>query len=67
MIILIVVVFVMIIRIEIPKMIKEEYWRELVYYSLFLFIGFVLSILNFYNVDIISPIKIIESIIDKIF
>jgi hypothetical protein len=66
-IILIVVVFVMIIRIEIPKMIKEEYWRELVYYSLFLFIGFVLSILNFYNVDIISPIKIIESIIDKIF
>ncbi|OCL27572.1 hypothetical protein U472_03185 [Orenia metallireducens] len=67
MIILIVVVFVMIIRIEIPKMIKEEYWRELVYYSLLLFIGFVLSILNFYNVDIISPIKIIESIIDKIF
>lgn len=54
MIILIIIVFALIVALQAPKLIREQKHKELTFFSILLFIGFVLNILMCLNVKIPS-------------
>ena len=63
MIILLIMTFVIIALLEIPELVKKEYWRELVAFSILLVLSFVLSLLLVIGVELPSPSKGIEYIV----
>lgn len=55
MIFLPIIVFILIALSEIPELVRQKYWPELIVFSFFLLFAFVLSLLTTINVDIPSP------------
>ena len=55
MIVPIVLAFALIAFLQVPKMVKNKYWRELVFYGLFFMAGFTLTLLMYLGVKIPSP------------
>ncbi|MDD5017851.1 MAG: hypothetical protein PHO15_07125 [Eubacteriales bacterium] len=51
---------------QMPKLIKERRWRELKYFSIFLFVGFVLNVLLAMGVELPDPTKGIQIFFDTI-
>lgn len=66
MIILIVLAFVVIASLQMPKLIKQKSWKELIAFSIFLVIAFVLNILLAAGVDIPNPMMGIKNFLDAI-
>jgi hypothetical protein len=66
MIILIVLAFAVIASLQMPKLIKQKSWKELVAFSIFFVIAFVLNILLAAGVDIPNPMMGIKNFLDAI-
>ncbi|MDK2823181.1 MAG: hypothetical protein PWQ67_574 [Clostridia bacterium] len=62
MIALLFLLFIGIILLEVPGLVKKKMWRELVSFSIYLFIGMALSIPQVLGVKIPNPTKVIEVI-----
>jgi hypothetical protein len=60
MIILLILVYTTIALIQIPRLVKKKYWRELVAFSCFLVIAFIFSLLLGMGMKIPSPLIIIQ-------
>jgi len=66
MIVLLLISFVIIALISVPKLIREKQWRELIVYSGLFAIAVTLSVLLFYGVPVPSPIKGVQYIIKDV-
>lgn len=66
MIYLLIAVFLIIIILEVPGMLKKKLKRELIAFSVFLFIGFTLAFLQIIKVKIPSPNNLIKGIIEAL-
>lgn len=62
MIFLLLLVFAGVILIEVPGMVKNKMWRELVVFFIFLALGMALSIPQVLGVRIPNPTKAIEAL-----
>lgn len=67
MIILLVVAFVLIAVLQGKNLIKRKKWKDLVVFSLFLIIGFIMCILKALGVSIADPIESIKKFIDNVY
>lgn len=66
MVYLLIAAFLIIIVLEVPYMIRKKLKRELIVFSVLLFIGFTLAFLQIIKVKIPSPNDLIEKIITTI-
>lgn len=64
--IVIVIAFILIALVQMPKMVQQKEWRELVVYVVLFVPGFVFSILMGLDKPIYSPIKAIHSLIQMV-
>lgn len=64
MIFLVIIAYAFIAFFHIPRLIKKEHWRDLVAFSLFFLIAFILSILYTLGIKIPSPMKGINHVLD---
>ena len=55
-------VFLFIIYLQVPPLVKNKMWRELIAFTVFLFLGMALSIPLVLGYDLPSPAKAIEAI-----
>jgi hypothetical protein len=62
MVILLILIFLCIILFEVPRLVREEMWRELAVFSVLLAIGFGISLAQAMGLPIPNPTKIIETI-----
>lgn len=62
MIVLLLLLFIGIILLEVPALIKKKMWRELAAFSAYIFIGMALSIPQVLGVRLPNPTKVIETI-----
>ena len=60
---LLIMVFVGIALFEVPGLIKKKHWRELIAFSLFLLLAFILTLLQTIGVKIPSPMKSIQYLV----
>lgn len=60
--ILLVLVFILIIFLEAPGLIKKKAWRELAAFSFFLLLGFALALPQVIGLEVPSPNIVIEAI-----
>lgn len=66
MIFLLIMIFIGIILIEVPVLIKNKYWHELKIFSAFLFIAFIMSLFYIIGIPIPNPVKGEEYLIKHI-
>lgn len=66
MVILIILVFALIAGIEIPSLVKRKYKKELALFSIFLFFGFVFSLLFTAGVDLPDPVDSIKALLNAL-
>ncbi len=66
MIVLLIIAFIGIILFEVPGLIKQKMWRDLVAFSIYLFIGMALSIPQVLGIILPNPSKAIEVIIKPV-
>ena len=62
MVILLILIFLCIILFEVPRLVREEMWRELAVFFVLLAIGFGISLAQAMGLPIPNPTKIIETI-----
>ena len=60
MIFLLITAFIGIVLFEVPDLLRKKYWRELAFFSVFLFLGFILSLLQNIGVKLPDPNKGIQ-------
>lgn len=60
------IIFISIIIIEVPGMIKNRYWHELKIFFVFLMAAFIMSLFYFNGLLIINPAKDIEFIVKNV-
>lgn len=66
MVFLLIVIFVVIVLLEVPNLIKNKYWRELKVFSALLLAAFILSLFYIIDLTIPNPTKWVEYIIKDI-
>ncbi|WP_026881528.1 hypothetical protein [Clostridium akagii] len=66
MIFLLIMIFIGIILIEVPGLIKNKYWHELKIFSVFLIIAFIMSLFYIIGIPIPNPVKGEEYLIKHI-
>ncbi|GBF35204.1 hypothetical protein DCCM_4327 [Desulfocucumis palustris] len=64
--VLLVLVFLLIIFLEAPGLIKKKWWREMIAVSFFLLLGFALSLPQVLGFELPSPNIVIEAIFKPI-
>lgn len=52
---------------DLPRLIKEKYWRELAVYALILVLAFTLAVLQLLNVPVPNPVKDTQYLVQRIF
>jgi uncharacterized membrane protein len=67
MIVLLIAVFAGMILIEVPRLAKKKYWRELAVYSLLMALAFAVCLLYTLHVDIPNPVKNTQYYIKNLF
>ena len=67
MIILLIIATGIVIFIEVPGLVRKNYWRELIVFSVLLSSGFVLLLLIIIGVKLPSPALFIEGVINNYF
>ena len=65
-VILLIAVFAVIGLFEVPKMLRNGLWRELLVFIVLLILGFTLSVLIALDVPLPSPVKGIRSLMNPI-
>lgn len=63
---LIVIIFIGIIIIEVPAMIKNRYWHELKIFFGFLLAAFIMSLFYLHGLPVINPVKGMEFIVKNV-
>ncbi len=63
---LLVTAFAAIVMYEVPQMAKEHHWRDLTVFSVLLLSVFTLSLLMLMKVNVPNPLKLVESVIEKL-
>lgn len=66
MIFLLIIIFIGIIFLEVPELIKNKYWRELIVFFAFLIVAFVMSTMYIMNLPIPNPMKAVEYVIKDV-
>lgn len=66
MIFLLVCAFIGVILFEVPSLIRQKYWRELIVFSLLLAMAFAMSLLETIGVKIPSPAKGMDYLMENI-
>jgi hypothetical protein len=66
MLFLLIIFFIAVVFFEVPNLIKNKYWRELIVFSSLLFASFILTILQITGVIVIYPAKYIIYLIKDI-
>ena len=66
MIFLLIIVFIGVVLIEVPGLIRKKHWRELVVFSLFLLAAFIMTLLQTIGVKLPSPFNGINILIRDI-
>ena len=66
MIFLLILAFLAMILFEVPGLIRREYWRELVAFSVLLLLAFTLSLLYVMGVKIPSPNEVITTLVQAV-
>ncbi|EHQ88520.1 hypothetical protein [Desulfosporosinus youngiae] len=66
MIFLLVCAFIGVILFEVPSLIRNKHWRELIVFSIFLSMAFLMSLLPAIGVKLPSPAKGIDYLIEDI-
>ncbi|SMC26437.1 hypothetical protein SAMN02745134_02834 [Clostridium acidisoli DSM 12555] len=66
MIFLLIIIFIGIIFFEAPSLIKNKHWYELKVFSVFLFIAFVMSVLQVKDIPIPNPAKGMEYLVKDV-
>lgn len=64
MIFLVILSYVLIAFFQISRLIRKKYWRDLIAFSLFFSIAFILSVLYTLDIKIPSPMEGINHILD---
>lgn len=54
------VIFIVIILLEVPRLLKQKMWRELAAFSFFLACGMILALLGVFNVEFPGPTAFVE-------
>ena len=57
MIFLLVLAYAVLIAFEVPKLVREKSWRELVAYSVLMSLAFALCVLKILNIEVWNPVK----------
>lgn len=65
--IILLLIFASMAYIQVPGLVKNKYWKELIAFSAFFVASFVLSILYVMDINIPSPIKGVKYIIEDVF
>lgn len=63
---LLIVIFIIISLIEVPSLINNKYWRELIVFTVCSLIAFVLSLFYILHLPIINPVYFITYFIKDI-
>ncbi|MFL0252683.1 hypothetical protein ACJDT4_19905 [Clostridium neuense] len=66
MIFLLIITFIAIIFLEVPELIKNKCWRELIVFFIFLIAAFIISLMYIMNLPIPNPMKAVEYIIKDV-
>ncbi len=61
-----IIIFMLIAFIEIPRLFRERLWRELVAFSVFFTIGFLLSLLQVLGIKVPNPNEGIKTLIEMV-
>ncbi len=57
MIFLLIAVFICIILYEVPELIRNKYWRELIVVSFLISIAFMISLMQILKIEIPNPVR----------
>jgi len=66
MVILVILAFAVIVALQVPPLVKKKYIKELVAFSVFLFLGFVLMLLLVLGVQLPSPTEAVMKLFDAL-
>lgn len=64
--VLLIILFIAIVLFEVPKLVKQRMWGELIAFSIFMIIGMFLSISISLDMRIINPAKGMEAVFSPI-
>jgi hypothetical protein len=59
-------IYVIIALCQIPALIKKKYWRELIAFSFFFALAFILNLLQALDIKIPSPMKEIQYLLEDV-
>ena len=65
--IMLVLAYIILVLIEVPKLIKNKHWRELVVFSVILTLAFINSIFQLKDIDIPNPVKETQYFVKSLF
>jgi len=54
------VIFIMIVLFEVPRLLVQKMWRELAAFSFFLVLGMVIALLGAFNIEFPGPTAFVE-------
>lgn len=60
------VIFIAIITFEVPGLLKQKMWRELVAFFFFLVFGMVIALLGTFNIEFPGPTTFVEAFLAPI-
>lgn len=66
-IIVLIVIFLLIIFLELPSLLKEKLYKEVLAFSVVLIVGIFMSLANFYNWPIYNPIEDLALFLSKYY
>lgn len=66
-IIILIAIFLLIIFLELPRLLKENLYKEVVVFSVVLTVGIFMSLANFYNWPIYNPIEALALFLSKYY
>lgn len=66
MVFLLIFIFIIILLIEVPNLVNNKYWRELIVFSIFSLTAFILSLLCILDLPIINPVYIVTYFVKDI-
>lgn len=66
MVFLLIFIFIIILLIEVPNLVNNKYWRELIVFTIFSLTAFILSLLCILNLPIINPVYIVTYFVKDI-
>ena len=64
---MLVLAYIILVLIEVPKLIKNKHWRELVVFSVILTLAFINSIFQLKDIDIPNPVKETQYFVKSLF